>query len=215
MQLYGRRSSINVQKVLWCLAELGLVEGRDYRRIDAGLEFGVNDTPEYRAMNPNGLVPTLVDRERAIWESNSILRYLAATYDGATLFPSDADAADRSEVDRWLDWQLGALWATLRVAFLGLTRTPESQRNHDAIRASFKEAARLLRILDTRLDQHTYIALDRFTLADIVVGLAAHRWYSLAERFSDVLPVEPAMPAVQQWLARLRSRESFSIAVGA
>src|ERR1700754_3889286 len=105
MQLYGRRSSINVQKVLWCLAELGLSEGRDYERIDAGLEFGVNDTPDYLAINPNGLVPTLIDGERAIWESNTILRYLAVGRGADGLFPADADAVGHSEVDRWMDWQ--------------------------------------------------------------------------------------------------------------
>jgi glutathione S-transferase len=215
MQLYGRRSSINVQKVLWCLAELGLSEGRDYERVDAGLEFGVNDTADYLAINPNGLVPTLIDGERAIWESNSILRYLAVARGANGLFPADADALGRSEVDRWMDWQLGTLWATLRVTFLGLTRTPEPQRNYDAIHASFKESARLLRILDTHLQNRTFIALERFTLADIVVALAAHRWYLLAERFAQVLATEPEMPAVLRWLTAVRNRAGFEVAVGA
>jgi glutathione S-transferase len=214
MQLYGRRSSINVQKVVWSLAELGLVEGRDYRRIDAGLEFGVNDTPEFLAMNPNGLVPTLVDGERAIWESNTILRYVAATRaGGSALLPSEA--GERSEVERWMDWQLGTLWARLRITFLGLTRTPEPQRDYDAIRAAFKETARLLRVLDGHLEARAFIVLERFTLADIVVALATHRWYGLAERFPEVLDAEPAMPSVMRWLNDARSRDGFSIAVGA
>jgi glutathione S-transferase len=215
MQLYGRRSSINVQKVLWCLAELGLNEGRDYQRIDAGLEFGVNDTPDYLAINPNGLVPTLIDGERAIWESNSILRYLAVARGANGLFPADADALARSEVDRWMDWQAGTLWATLRVTFLGLTRTPEPQRNYDAIHASFRESARLLRILDTHLQDRQFIALERFTLADIVVALAAHRWYLLAERFGQILAAEPAMPEALRWLTAMRTRAGFEVAVGA
>jgi glutathione S-transferase len=214
MQLYGRRSSINVQKVVWCLAELGLAEGRDYRRIDAGLEFGVNTTPEYRALNPNGLVPTLVDGERTVWESNTILRYIASTRAGGNALYS-ADAGERSEVDRWMDWQLSALWATLRVTFLGLTRTPEPQRDYDAIRGAFREAARLLRILDAHLQQRAFIALERFTIADIVVALAAHRSTMLAERFPDVLGAEPEMPAVTRWLTEVRSREGFSSAVAA
>jgi glutathione S-transferase len=214
MQLYGRRSSINVQKVVWCLAELGLVEGRDYQRIDAGLEFGVNNTPEYLAMNPNGLVPTLVDGERVVWESNTIARYLAATRaGGSALLP--ADAGERSEIERWMDWQLGTLWAVLRVSFLGLTRTPEPQRDYDAIRAAFKDTAKLLRILDGHLEGRSFIALERLTLADIVVALVTHRWYSLAERFPEVLDAEPAMPSVMRWLTEVRSREGFSIAVGA
>jgi glutathione S-transferase len=214
MQLYGRRSSINVQKVVWCLAELGLAEGRDYQRIDAGLEFGVNNTPDYLAMNPNGLVPTLVDGERVVWESNTVLRYVAATRAGGdALYP--ADAGERSEVERWMDWQLGTLWATLRITFLGLTRTPEPQRNYDAIRGAFRDTARLLRVLDGHLEQRAFIVLDRFTIADIVVALAAHRFTMLAERFAEVLGAEPEMPSVMRWLAQARSREGFSLAVAA
>jgi glutathione S-transferase len=212
MRLYGRRSSINVQKVLWCLGELGLAEGVDYDQIDAGLHFGVNDTPEYRALNPNGLVPTLVDGERAIWESNTILRYLATQYGNGELLP--AAAGDRSEVERWMDWQLGALWATLRIAFLGLTRTPEAERNYDAIRASFAEAARLLRILDSQLaarsfGARSFVALERFTLADIVLALAAHRWYGLYERFGTMLDPQAEMPSLMRWLELQRARPAF------
>jgi glutathione S-transferase len=142
------------------------------------------------------------------------MRYIAATRaGGSALFP--ADAGERSEVERWMDWQLGTLWATLRISFLGLTRTPEPQRNYDAIRAAFKDSARLLRILDGHLGKRTFIARERFTLADIVVALAAHRWYLLAERFPDVLDAEPAMPSVMRWLMEARSRDGFSIAVGA
>jgi glutathione S-transferase len=150
-----------------------------------------------------------------IWESNTILRYLGVTRSAGSLFPLDADAGGRSEVDRWMDWQLSALWSTLRVTFLGLTRTPEPQRNYDAIRASFSEAARLLQILDTHLKDRTFIALERFTVADIVVALAAHRWYLLAERFAEVLAPEPDMPAVSRWLTAMRNRAGFQLAVGA
>lgn len=207
MQLYGRRSSINVQKVLWCLGELGLAEGVDYSRIDAGLQFGVVETPEYRKLNPNGLVPTLVDGERVVWESNTILRYLATKHGAGSLLP--AEAGERSEVERWLDWQLGALWATLRVAFLGLTRTPEPQRDYGAIRTSFAESARLMRIADEHLQTRSYLALNRFTLADIVVALAVHRWYGLKERFSALLEPQPEMPSLALWLDAQRARPAF------
>jgi len=209
MQLYGRKSSINVQKVLWCLGELRLAEGVDYRRIDAGLQFGVNDTPEYLALNPNGLVPTLIDGDRVIWESNTILRYLAATHGADNLLPTDA--GERSEVERWMDWQLATLWAKLRVAFLGLTRTPEPQRDYGAIRASFADAAGLLRIVDERLQTRSHLALERFTLADIGVALAAHRWYGLDERCRAVLPAQPAMPALARWLGEQRARDAFPV----
>ena len=207
MQLYGRKSSINVQKVLWCLGELGLAEGVDYRRIDAGLQFGVNDTREYLALNPNGLVPTLVDGERVIWESNTILRYLVAAHGAHTLLP--VDPAERSEIERWMDWQLGTLWPTLRVAFLGLTRTPEPRRDYGAIRASFADAARLLRIVDERLQTQNYLALQRFTLADIGVALAAHRWYGLNDRCRASLASQPDMPALARWLDDQRARAAF------
>ncbi|WP_028207542.1 glutathione S-transferase family protein [Paraburkholderia nodosa] len=212
MQLYGRRSSINVQKVLWCLGELGLVQDVDYRCIDAGLQFGVVDTAAYRALNPNGLVPTLIDGEQVIWESNTILRYLAKTRGADHLLP--LTAAGCSEVERWMDWQLGSLWATLRVAFLGLTRTPEPQRDYGAIRTSFGESARLLRIADEQLQTREYLALDRFTLADLVIALVTHRWYGLNDRFHALLSAQPEMPSLARWLDAQRMRPGFAVALG-
>ncbi|REG58243.1 glutathione S-transferase [Paraburkholderia sp. BL6669N2] len=211
MQVYGRRNSINVQKVLWCLAELGFEEGREFSRIDAGLEYGVIDTPQYRALNPNGLVPTLVDGESVLWESNTIVRYLAAKYDAQTLLPSEPAA--RADVERWMDWQLGTLWATLRVTFLGLTRVPEAQRDYDAIKRSYREATRLLGIVDAILEKHDYLAQDRFTVADIGVGLAAHRWVQLTERFPDTLGAQQPLPSLDRWLRAIKARPAFSAAV--
>lgn len=211
MQVYGRRNSINVQKVLWCLAELGFEEGREFSRVDAGLEYGVIDTPQYRALNPNGLVPTLVDGESVLWESNTIVRYLAAKYDAQTLLPSEPAA--RADVERWMDWQLGTLWATLRVTFLGLTRVPEAQRDYDAIKRSYREATRLLGIVDAVLEKHDYLAQDRFTVADIGVGLAAHRWVHLAERFPDTLAAQQPLPSLDRWLRAIKARPAFSVAV--
>jgi glutathione S-transferase len=132
MRLWGRKSSINVQKVIWCLAELGLKEGKDFERIDAGLHFGKNRTPEFLALNPNGLVPTLEDGNLVLWESNTILRYLAKEHDKKKRFPTDIRAQYSSE--KWLDWQLGTLWPTLRIAFLGLTRTPAAERDREWLR---------------------------------------------------------------------------------
>lgn len=87
MRLWGRKSSINVQKVLWCLAELDLKESQDFERIDAGLQFGKNNTPEFLKMNPNGLVPTIEDGDLMLWESNTIMRYLVSQYDKDGRFP--------------------------------------------------------------------------------------------------------------------------------
>ncbi|CDY77584.1 Uncharacterized glutathione S-transferase-like protein [Caballeronia glathei] len=213
MQIYGRRSSINVQKVLWCLAELGFDEGRDFERIEAGLQYGVVDTPEFLALNPNGQVPTLVDGELVLWESNTIVRYLAASRGNDALLPP-APAA-RADVERWMDWQLGTLWPILRVAFLGLTRTPEAERNYAAIKTSHREGARLLRIADGVLGKQPYLAGAGFTAADICVALAATRWFDLAGTFSDLLGAYPEMPALSAWLTRAMDRAAYRKAVTA
>lgn len=207
MQLYGRRSSINVQKILWCLNELGRVEGRDYERIDAGLQFGVVNTPEYRRLNPNGLVPTLVDGDFVLWESNSIVRYLAATDSSHALLPVDAKA--RADVERWMDWQLGTLWATLRVAFVGLTRTPEPQRNLESIRKAYDDASQMLVFVDERLAGQPFLARSGFSVADICVGLAVHRWLELGEQFTEVLGKPSALPALAAWHGKLWARPAF------
>jgi glutathione S-transferase len=211
MKLYGRRTSINVQKVLWCLGELGAVEGRDYERIDAGLDFGVVNTAEYLALNPNGLVPTLVDGDFVLWESNAIVRYLASAAGNEALLP--VELKERAGVERWMDWQLATLWATLRVAFLGLTRTPEPQRNYDVIRKAHAEAGRMLAIVDKILIAQAYIAGAEFTVADIGLCLSAHRWFSLADNFGQVLEPAPLLPAAIEWHRNLSSRQAFKDAV--
>lgn len=211
MQIYGRRSSINVQKVLWTLGELGRLEGRDYERIDAGLQFGVVDTPDYLKLNPNGLVPVLVDGDLVLWESNSIIRYLAASDSRHALLPADPKA--RADVERWMDWQLATLWASLRVTFLGLTRTPEPQRNYDAIRKGYQNASRLLAMVEAVLARQPFMAHSGFSVADIVVGLVAHRWINLGKNFADVLGEPPALPAMLEWHSQLAARPAFRSAV--
>jgi glutathione S-transferase len=207
MQIYGRKSSINVQKVLWALAELGRFEGRDYQRIDAGLEFGVVQSPDYLAMNPNGRVPTLVDGEVVLWESNTIVRYLAATLGDGALLPTDP--AQRADVERWMDWQAGTFWAAVRVAFLGLTRTPEAERDHAAIKASYRQASDLLRMVDALLTRQPYLARTGFSVADIGMALSVDRWIDLGEKFGDVVERRDGMPALREWHARTVGRAAF------
>jgi glutathione S-transferase len=211
MQLYGRRSSINVQKVLWTLGELGRLDGRDYERIDAGLQFGIVDTPEYLKLNPNGLVPTLIDGDLVLWESNSVIRYLAAGDDSHALLPSEPKA--RADVERWMDWQLATLWAALRIAFIGLTRTPEPERNYDAIRKAYNEGSRLLGMADAVLARQPYLATSGFSVADIVIALCVHRWVGLAETFADRLGERPALPSLIEWYRRLEARPAFQAAI--
>ena len=118
LKIWGRTNSINVQKVLWCCAELNL----PFERIDAGMAFGVNNTPEYKAMNPNALVPVINDDGFILWESHAIVRYLARKHGNGTLCP--AGAQDYADADRWMDWQLSTIAEPMRIAFWGLIRTP-------------------------------------------------------------------------------------------
>lgn len=209
MVIYGRRNSINVQKVTWCLAELGQTEGRDYQRIDAGLHHGVNNTEAFRELNPNGLVPTLVDGDFVLWESNSIVRYLAASA-GSPLLPTDPKLRALSE--RWMDWSL-SLWATLRITFLGLTRTPEAQQDMRAIKQAFDTASGLLAVPDKQLAQSAFCGGDEFTVGDIPIAVVTDRWLMLAERFATQLGPRQKHPALEEWYARIAARPAFQSSV--
>jgi glutathione S-transferase len=142
LKVWGRTNSINVQKVLWCCQEIGL----EYERIDAGLHFGVNDTPEYSAMNPTGLVPTIEDGDFRLWESNVIVRYLSHKHSTGGLCP--ADIATRFDAERWMDWQTAQFWAVLRPLYIALIRTPVAQRDAAAMARAEKASEAAVRILD-------------------------------------------------------------------
>ena len=195
MRLWGRKSSINVQKVLWCLAELGLKEGKDFERIDAGLHFGVNNTPEFLKLNPNGLVPTLEDGDVVLWESNTIMRYLVSQYDKNNRFPKGVAAQYSSE--KMMDWQLATLWPPLRTAFLGLTRTPEKDRDYDAIYKGYQATNKTLGLLDNILSSQDYCSGNQFHLGDIVVALVEDHEATLKRfrRKGGMIALEAANPA--------------------
>ena len=196
LTVWGRINSINVQKVLWTLAELGL----EYRRIDAGMKFGVNDTPEYKAMNPTGLVPTIDDDGYVLWESNAIVRYLAARHAPGALYPEDLTA--RFDAERWMDWQALAFNTAITPVFVGLIRTPEDQRDMAGIEAARAKTESCIAILDDHLAGRDYMNGAAFTMADIPVGAGVNRWYKL--------PVERASrPNVERWLERLKERPGF------
>ena len=126
MKLYGRKSSSNVQKVLWCCDEIGLA----YDRIDMGREFGGNKEEPYLSLNPNGTVPAIVEDDGfSLWESNAIVRYLAAREQRDDLLP--ADPRRRADAERWMDWQLSTIADPMRIAFWGLVRTPPEKRNEE------------------------------------------------------------------------------------
>lgn len=193
LRIWGRLSSVNVQKVVWCADELGLA----WERIDAGGRFGRNDTPEYLAMNPNGLVPVIEDDGFVLYESNAIVRYLAARGGTAALWPQAP--RERADADRWMEWQSTAYTPAMGPAFMQLVRTPAGERDAAAIEASRAKAEKLSAILDAHLADRAFLAAGRFTTADIVVGCAAHRWLHL--------PLERTpRPNLERWYAQLKSR---------
>ena len=196
LQLWGNADSVNVQKIMWCCEELGLA----YRRIDAGRHFGVVNTPEFRRLNPNGLVPTIDDEGFGVWESNAILRYLAAKHGSGTLWPTDV--AQRARADRWMDWANSTLWPTMVPLFRAFMRTPESQRNAAAIELDRLETIEVLRVLDGQLAETEFVGGDTFTMGDIAVGCAVWRWIAL--------PIErPALPNLQRWFDSLATRPAY------
>jgi len=159
MKIWGRANSINVMKVLWCADECGL----KYERENVGLQYGGNDQKWYLDMNPNGVVPTIDDGGRVLWESNSCVRYLSAKYAAGTLWP--IDPGQRSEADRWMDWQLSTISETMRVIFWGLVRTPPEKRDMAAIRKAAVDAGKLWARLDQKLEGRTYVAGHHLTMA--------------------------------------------------
>jgi len=173
LKLWGRRSSINVQKVLWTLAELGL----PFEQIDAGGRFGGLDTAEFRARNPHGRIPVIDDDGALVWESNAIVRYLAARYSTGGLWPESA--AERAVADQWMDW----CGAGLQPAFMGFFwnwyRTPESQRDAARNAALLAVAHQAFAVLDAALVGRPFLAHDRLTMGDIPVGTMLYRYFTL------------------------------------
>ncbi len=197
MKIWGRINSINVMKVLWTADECGL----KYERTDIGMAFGGNDEKWYLDMNPNGVVPTIEDGGRIIYESNTIVRYLAAKYGAGTLWPNDPGV--RSEADRWMDWQNSSVNGPMRDAFWGLIRTAPEKRDMAAITKSAADAGKVWARLDQKLEGKHYVAGQHFTMGDIPVGCFIHRWYAL--------PIErPELKNVKAWYERLKTRPAYA-----
>jgi glutathione S-transferase len=196
LKIWGRLSSVNVQKVVACANELGI----RYERIDAGGKFGVVDTPEYRRLNPNGLVPVIEDGSFVLWESNAIVRYLARVHGAGTLWPDDVREA--ADADRWMDWQATALTPAMFGAFWNLIRVEPAKRNPAAVEESAAKTEALMAILDAQLANRPYVAGARYTMGDVPVACAAHRWLGL--------PLERvARPNVAAWMARIMARPAY------
>ena len=197
LTIYGRTNSVNVQKVLWCLEELAL----PYTRIDAGLEHGKNTEPWYLKLNPNGKVPLLTDGSFTLWESNTIVRFLAGKHGVGNLCPADLEA--RALAERWMDWQLSTLVYPVSIVFQNLIRRPVGERDAAAIERCTPEANRAMLLLDEHLTGSPYVAGDVFTMGDIPVGATAHRWLEIPGI------ARPALAAVRAWRARLAERPGF------
>lgn len=196
LRIWGRTNSVNVKKALWCAEELGLA----YERRDAGGKHGVVDTPEYRALNPNGLVPTIEDEGFVHWESHAIVRYLAAKYGAGSLWPDDLRV--RAEADRWMDWVVSRLNPTMRVAFWGLVRTPPAERDEKAIAENIARSGELLVMLDAALASRPFIAGEALTMGDIPLGCHIYNWM--------MLPIERRpLPHLQAWYERLTKRAGY------
>jgi glutathione S-transferase len=196
IKIWGRSTSLNVQKVLWCCVELGIA----FERVDWGGPFGGNDDPAYLAKNPNGRVPTIADGDKIVWESNAILRYLCAVYGGALLHP--ADAYRRSEVERWMDWQLASLNPPMTAMLIGYYRTPPDQRDATALESARREALRCWTIVEQFMAGRQYLAGPELTLADIGNGILAHRWHNY--------PIERSeLPNIKAWYQALSLRPGF------
>ena len=196
LKIWGRTNSINVQKVLWTCGELGL----KYDRVDAGMAYGVNNTPEYKAMNPNGLVPTIDDDGFILWESHAIVRYFARKHGGGKLWPGDERAA--ADADRWMDWYNTTLWQHVRPIFWTLVRTPPEKRNMAEVEEHRQKLAGLFDVVDAHLAKRDYMAGATFSVGDIPMGVAAFRWFNLSiER--------PSHPNLERWYQRLTERPAY------
>jgi glutathione S-transferase len=196
MKILGRATSINVQKVVWMCAELGL----QVERVDVGGHFGGNDRPEFLAKNPNGLVPVLEDGDFILWESHSIVRYLAETAGGEPWYPKDAKR--RALANQWMDWALATLIPTVNPIFLQLIRTAPDQRDNALVTRQKVASERLLRMLDAQLATSAYVTGDQLTMADIPLGAAVYRWLHL--------PIErPSLAHVERYFRLLSERPAY------
>jgi glutathione S-transferase len=198
--LWGRMTSINVQKAVFALGETGV----PYERREAGGAFGVVGTPEYRALNPNGLVPTLEDDGLVLWESNAIVRYLSAQYGDGRLWPADARA--RAHADRWADWQQTTLGPAMGPAFMNLVRTAPEARDMAAVEASREKTETVLAVLDARLATAPWLGGEAFGYADVILAPSVHRWLNM--------PVaRRPHAALERWYAAIRARPASSAAL--
>lgn len=196
LRIWGRHTSINVQKVLWCCDELGL----QYDRMDVGGDFGGLDTPEYLHLNPNGRIPTIEDDGFVLWEANTIVRYLSAKFGAGTLCPEALQS--RVDAERWMDWQICHVLPGMVTLFFGLIRTPAEKRDNAAIELARQRTEEAFRLFDNHMAGRSYVCGSSFSMADIPLGAFAYRW--------SMLPIDrPALGNFNAWMERLKQRQPF------
>ena len=196
LKIWGRANSLNVQKVLWCCDELGV----PYARTDLGGAFGGNREPAYLRMNPNAVVPTVEDEGLILWESNSIVRYLAAKHGMGTLCPRDWGA--RADVERWMDWQLSTVHGGMTTIFMNLVRTPPEKRDLKAVEAARQSMCEIWSRLDRTLAGRNFVGGAALTMGDIPVGCFVYRWFNLPIERND-------LPHLKAWYDRLTERPAY------
>jgi glutathione S-transferase len=197
LTIWGRLNSHNVKKVVWFAEEIGLT----YVRHDVGGAFGMDAA--YLALNPNALIPTIEDEGVLLWESNAILRYLAARHAPERFWPDDPAA--RAQADKWMDWQFDYA-AAQGPAFLNLIRRPPTERDADAVRRSAERSGEMMAKVDDELSKRPWLSGEQFGIGDIPMGVYAHTWLTLAiER--------PVLPHVSAWYDRLKSRPGYAAQV--
>ena len=197
LKIWGRNTSSNVQKAMWAVGEMGLA----HERIDIGGPFGKNKEPAYLAVNPNGLVPTLEEEDGfLLWESNSVIRYLAAKHHADVLEPADLKV--RALAHQWMDWQLTVLGPAITPVFWGLVRTPPEKRDMAAIEAAKVKTTEAAKILDARLGKTNFAAGSTFSYGDIPVGVMIYRYMKL-------VPERPKLANLERWYAAVAERKAF------
>ncbi|MEJ8473526.1 glutathione S-transferase family protein [Roseibium algae] len=198
--VWGRINSSNVRKVLWCLEELGL----DYQQVDAGGAFGLVDSPEYLALNPNGMIPCLRDGSFVIWESNAIVRYLARKYGKAPFMVEDPESW--ALADQWMDWTTFSFGLPFRNLFWNILRTAPADRDQDAIKLGIDHCSTQFAIADAALSKKPYMSGDNIGVGDIPLGCLAYAWFSMEIQ-------RPDLPHLEAWYERLTNRAAYQKAV--
>ncbi|MDF2642507.1 MAG: glutathione S-transferase [Pseudomonas sp.] len=201
LRIWGRKNSSNVRKALWMAEEVGV----PYETRDAGGAFGLVNEAEYRALNPNGRIPMIEDGDLVLWESNAIVRYLAAQYAaGSDLYPADPKV--RARADKWMDWTTSTIATPFIPVFWGVLRTPAAEQDWVAINQGIQTLHGLLAVADAELSRQPWLSGEAFGMGDVPLGCFAYAWFEM--------PIErPPLPHLQAWYERLTLRPAYRKAV--